>query len=393
MSSLRLGRRPGVARQIVVRNVRCEAGFVAATIHVGTVRHCVEVHTPHDVTPPGADPFVPLTLLPALVLGADVRVEGEVTEQTLRAAERVQCLFARWFPELHPVRVDAAPRSPGPPAYGVASLFSGGVDSYYSALEGYGELTNLLFVLGFDVPLEDSPLRELVLTRIRAAAAALDLPLLEARTNLRAFLDPYVPWHFAHGPAIAAVAMTLTGRLGEIRIPSSSIPMVCGTHPELDPLWSTIEQRFVHHAPGVGRLAKLRLVARSATAMQYLRVCWENVGGEYNCGHCEKCLRTLAGLRIVGGGASAPSFPSPLDLSAVRRARVPDVLTEHLWRELRAGALAAGDDELAVAVEAALRAGRVARAVERVRDLAGRVPRVRRAWRLVKGALWDDGMP
>lgn len=394
MSSLYLGRRSGRAREIVVHDVRCEAGLLAATVRVGSVRHGVEIQIPGNATPPGADAFVPLALLPALVLGATVRVEGEVAAETLRAAERVQGVLARWFRELRPVGVDAAPRAARHAASGVASLFSGGVDSCHSALEGRGELTSLLFVLGFDVPVEGPPsFRELVLSRVRAAAAALGLPLLEARTNLRAFLDPYVPWHFAHGPAIVAVAMALATRLGRIRIPSSSIRTVCGTHPELDPLWSTVEQTFVHHAPGIDRLEKLRVVARSEAAMRYLRVCWENPGGAYNCGRCEKCLRTLAGLRIVAGRASAPSFPGPLDLAAVRQTPVTDVVTEQLWRELHAGAVASGDRDLAVAIETALRAGRVARSVGRLSDLAKSVPGVRRGWRRLRRALWDDGMP
>src|SRR5262249_59102310 len=44
-----------------------------------------------------------------------------------------------------------------------------------------------------------------------------------------------------------------------------------------------------------------------------LRVCWENPDGAYNCGRCEKCLRTMINLLIAGALDRCPTFPLPLD--------------------------------------------------------------------------------
>ena len=48
------------------------------------------------------------------------------------------------------------------------------------------------------------------------------------------------------------------------------------------------------------RIDKTITIAGWPLAMTNLRVCWENRRGALNCGDCEKCLRTLVGLRLAG---------------------------------------------------------------------------------------------
>src|SRR5918996_1931579 len=348
--------RRGSARTVVVDGLRADEQSIEGVIHVGPTRYRVFFSGPGIGACPGADPFVAVALLPAMVLGAQLRVEGPVAPETIAAAGRVQALYARWFPQLRPIRVEAPPRISGPRPGGVLSLFSGGVDSFYSALEGRGRLTHLLFVHGFDVPLEAEALRVQVASALRSAAAELGLPLLEMETNARVFTEEYLPWDFAHGAAIAAAGMVLSRVVGEVVIPSSgevlaswqrSYP-VWGSHPELDPLWTIPEQEFVHHAAHTGRLAKMRLLVSSETAMRYLRVCWLNPGGTYNCGRCEKCLRTMAALRVLNAGDRCRCFSAALDLVAISRLGITvDLL---YWRELKDAAVAAGDDPLASAI-------------------------------------------
>jgi hypothetical protein len=73
-----------------------------------------------------------------------------------------------------------------------------------------------------------------------------------------------------------------------------------GTHPLLDPLWSTEGLEFVHFGCGASRAEKVTLVAESDTALRHLRVCYENPDSAYNCGVCEKCVRTKLSLYAVG---------------------------------------------------------------------------------------------
>jgi hypothetical protein len=390
---------PAPARTVVVDGVRADEQSIEAVIRVGAALYRVFFAGPAVGAGAGADPFVAIALLPALLLGAELRVEGPVAPETLEAANRVQELYVRWFPRLRPIRVEAPPRPSGPRANGVLSLFSGGVDSFYSALEGRGRLTHLLFVHGFDVPLEAEALRERVAASLRTAAAELGLPLIEMETNARAFMDPYVPWDFGHGAAIAAAAMVLSRAIGEVVIPSSGEILISrqrtrllwGSHPELDPLWTTTEQRFVHHAADTGRQAKMRLLATSETAMRYLRVCWRNPGGAYNCGRCEKCVRTMAGLRILNAGDRCRGFTSALDPAAVRRVAIsePDIV---FWRELEEAAIVAEDRPLASAIRTALRYRHLHAVVDGLRAVLRRLPGAHWLWTRSHGLLWAAAM-
>ena len=55
-----------------------------------------------------------------------------------------------------------------------------------------------------------------------------------------------------------------------------------------------------------------------AGALEILRVCWHDKK-DYNCGECEKCIRTMVLLRLLG--LKSPNFPELKDLSLVTRAR------------------------------------------------------------------------
>lgn len=67
------------------------------------------------------------------------------------------------------------------------------------------------------------------------------------------------------------------------------------------------------------RADKVRMLAREPLALRHLRVCWEKDEGTYNCGRCEKCLRTMTSLHALGVLAECETFPRVLDPQAVRR--------------------------------------------------------------------------
>lgn len=366
--------------------MRSDEQSIEGVIHVGAARHRV-FFSGSEMACPGADPFVAIALIPAMVLGTELRVEGPVARETIEASRRVQALYVRWFPRLRPIRVEAPLRTSGRRPAGVLSLFSGGVDSFYSALQTRDRLTHLLFVHGFDIPLAASKLRVQVAGPLRSAAAELGVPLLEMETNAREFTDSYLPWDFAHGAAITAAGMVLAGTVGEVMIPSSGESLTSryrtrlpwGSHPELDPLWTTTEQQFVHHAADTGRQGKMRLLAASDTAMRYLRVCWLNPGGTYNCGRCEKCLRTMAGLRALKAGDRCQTFSSTLDLRAIERVEISEPNLCY-WRELADAVVAIGDERLAAAINTAVRLRHVRGAVGALRRVVRRIPGARWLW-------------
>ncbi|MEO1799639.1 MAG: hypothetical protein AAFR62_04335, partial [Cyanobacteria bacterium J06629_2] len=69
-----------------------------------------------------------------------------------------------------------------------------------------------------------------------------------------------------------------------------------GSHPLLDPLYSTTSLQVRHENAALSRLEKTKLVGEWDVALKQLRVCNEKESyqaGNYNCGNCEKCVRTM----------------------------------------------------------------------------------------------------
>lgn len=284
-----------------------------------------------------------LALLPAMKLGGRLRVEPDLSPRLAAAAGRVQDLFLMWersgaLPRQGYRRIDVAavPRTAGAPAgAGVGCFFSGGVDSFYTLFTRRDEITDLVLVHGFDVPLEDRRRRAQVSEAARAVAEGLGKRLIEVETDARRVAERYLDWHHFFGAGLASVALFLAPALRTIYMPgghtyANLVPD--GSHPLLDPLWSTESLEVVYHGLEATRTDKLERLASEDLAMRWLRVCWKNRDGAYNCGRCEKCLRTRIGLHAVGAGERCATLGGPLDLDAVRVIEPGHART--IWAEL-----------------------------------------------------------
>ena len=75
---------------------------------------------------------------------------------------------------------------------------------------------------------------------------------------------------------------------------------------------------------------KLRVIIQYPEAFSRLRVCWQNTGN-YNCGVCEKCVRTMLALRALGVDRCA-MFSEILTPELVRQQKL-DHSSMLLWRE------------------------------------------------------------
>jgi hypothetical protein len=276
------------------------------------------------------DPFVTLALLPAMRRGWTVDVGAPVSARLLRGMDRVQEVFCGWrAAEFRRVAVRAEERREPFAARGgrAHAFFSCGVDSFYTAMFHREEIGGAVFVLGFDVPLHDTRLAARVRTAARSASREIGFPLVEMETNLREFLDRHCDWNDAHGAALGAVAQLLAPRTSRVLVPSSK-PFrhfhLMGSHFAIDPWWST-ERVEIHHDGGErSRVGKIAALADFEPAQRWLRVCWKNPDGAYNCGRCSKCLRTMAYLESAGALGRFRTFDRPLSLAALRRVRIRD---------------------------------------------------------------------
>ena len=332
---------------------------ISASIQIGTKRKDVYLRLPNCQTANNSDAFLAASLLPAMREGDNLRIEGPVSARILTNTPTIQQIFHRWDTRLKCIEVEAEARknTPGHTGRRVGCFFSAGIDSFYTLLKHEHEITDLIFVHGFDIPLHNSLLRSRVSDSIRAVAAKFRKRVLEVETNLREFSDEYVSWNFLHGAALASVGLLLAPEFSRIYIAAScsyADLFPWGSHPLVDPLWSTETMEIVHDGCEATRAEKAAYIASNETAVNYLRVCWENPGGAYNCGRCEKCVRTMAILRAVGILAKCPTFESPLDLRALANREVKEIHRAHLQAALDAAEFSGNDSQLVQALRCCL---------------------------------------
>lgn len=353
-----------------VRRV-CSQGTSALVASIRTGQDADEVwfRTAGQLCCPVADPLVPLLLFPAMRLGLPLTVDGPVSSGLLRCAERVQQVKSVWDISIGEVPVRAAEiASCRVGGSAVGCFFSGGVDSFYTLQRHRPEVTHLIFVHGFDIPLRRTAFRERVSAELHRLARELELELVEVETNLRDYSDRYVGWDDYHGAAMAAVAHFLSPGFGKIYFPATyayAFLSAYGSHPGLDPLWSTESLEIVHDGCEANRFEKIQALTDWEFAIRNLRVCWQCVEGRLNCGRCRKCLWTMAFLRACGALERAETFGAPLDLDALRR--FPPTRLDEIARyvgALRAVEQAGEDPNLAEVLRDGLAAARQRRSTE-----------------------------
>ena len=312
------------------------------------------------------DVFLCAFLIPCMQAGENLRIDAPVSQGLMSHISRIQDIFLKWHPSFHRSRVRAG-HSDGPcrKGEGVVACFSGGVDSLFTMLKMGKQVDRLLLVHGFENPVESEDLLSTTLSVVRPLTERFRLPLVVATTNLRSLADrQFARWGKAFpgtffgscwmGSFLAAMGHCLRPECGRLVIPASLhmdelVPY--GSHPDLDPLWSSEALECVHHGAETGRLDKIRYVARVfPEAASCLQVCESNPPGEINCGRCDKCLRTILAFRVNGAIPTAPVFPRQPEW-----ARWPLVADAARWgREyaaLAALSKKAGENEAAASLE------------------------------------------
>lgn len=365
-------------RVMPLRSQRAEAAAAQVLRPDGT-RHLIAIRATVPLAQ-DATAWLPALVPVAMAAGEDLVIEGDVDPMSLAGATQAQRLLGQWFPQWRAAEIrtstgvtgppapshaatgvsahalaeastatraaDAPPavegsaadpiaaeqRRPEPlaaielhgsplrsdPSGAVGCFFSAGVDSTYAAISP--EVTHLIYVRGFDEPLRAGAGAHATTEHVRSVAAVLGKPLIEVDTDLRTTLDRYVPWdRAAHGPAMATVALALRDHFATVVFPGAwpvDQTPAWGTHPQLDPLWSSSRLRVVNDSTSLGRVDKVRALARRPELLAGLRVCWQN-SGKLNCGECEKCLRTMVSLYAVGALGEARLFPRHVDAAQV----------------------------------------------------------------------------
>jgi hypothetical protein len=293
---------------------------LSAAVQVGDTAHPVRFRAYGAPVATGIEPFLPISLLVAMRLHLPLQAARAISPRLHGQLGLLQQRFQAPDPELavSDVRIAAGPPTEGRPAERVGVFFSGGADSFYTLLEHRTEITDLIYVHGFDIPIDNRWAHEAALANARGVARHFGKRLLHVETDLRQFSDRYALWaeHLC-GPALAAVAHLLRPQLGRVLIAGEYFSTVerRASRIDLDPLWSTEAVEIVHVGHDITRVQKLGTIAHEEVVQRSLRVCWQNQEGRMNCCACSKCLRNMAALRLHGLLDRMTTFPVPLDLN------------------------------------------------------------------------------
>ena len=287
------------------------------------------------LNPENGDPFLAALLLPAMRTEERLLIPAPVSTRLLAALPDIQAIYAAFDPRTTRVSVEALARDVTLPADGsearVGLFFSMGVDSFYSLLKNQRDhpadeqaVTHVISVHGFDVAHDgwNYSFPPTLLKNFERIAGETGTMLLPVVSNVRQAGARLAPWTMLHGGAMASVALALGAAFRRVMIAASATYDTIypwGTHPLLDPLWSTEGLTVVHDGCELGTIAKTRLVARSQLVLETLRVC-PGYSPSYNCGQCMKCLRTMIDLLQAGFLQLSQTLPHEIDAEALQHA-------------------------------------------------------------------------
>jgi hypothetical protein len=268
-----------------------------------------------------------------------------------------------------PVREPAAHIDPADPTRPWCSAFSGGVDSFHAALRNRERIAFLVTIHG--ILQEEVDPEDLAITSawLRAGAEAVGLPLVEVVTNLRQVLVGRMGcrWDYTFILAKYGLAHFLFPHIGGMLIGGEldyrelqSLHPTTKYNPLFDPLTSSDDVRVRIDGMTLNRLQKTRELSGHPRMVDALWVCHQRYASDYkdgrNCGRCEKCIRTLTALRLLGVEDGQRAFDRPFHLKALRRVRIPEGVvspsTRTFYRQMLGAAREAGDQrEIAAALE------------------------------------------
>ena len=240
------------------------------------------------------------------------------------------------------------------------SFFSGGIDGLDTLLRRIEDVDYFLFVQGIDMQLENELYFD-VFEELEKFIGSLGKRLLPIKTNIR-FLGHYygVRWQSCcAGSGLASIALAGGFRTCFVASTNShNIFYPDGSNVITDPLWGNGETEIIYDGGEFRRIEKTQHIVNEApAALDILRVCWQDKG--YNCGACDKCLRTMLTLRLLGASARTLPKITRKDLDKIRSLRFyrEDDLEFH--KEIMELAIQVGDKEAIKALLPPIRRFRV----------------------------------
>jgi len=281
--------------------------------------------------------------MPALDYGERrVLIEGTLCPELRNGLETAFRVIRQWYPKHKTPVIEATsgffPSFPRVPPR-AASFMSAGIDALATVrcnrrdfpLDHPASIRDCFFFLGFNRHDIDSegPVAERLrdferrLGRMSALAREAQINLIPVHTNIRFIAKDHQAWNErGMGAGLASIAHVFSRRVSRILIGSEgsgAIPSPWGTHPLLDPNFSSSDLEVRHDCLNLSRLQKTAIVSEWPAAMRILQCCWQNeeIAEDVNCGRCGKCIRTIVQLAALGRldrAETLPNIPITADL-------------------------------------------------------------------------------
>jgi hypothetical protein len=263
-------------------------------------------------------PLVAL-LIPAIANGEDIHISGAISERLMyNLSGPYQRLLQHVIPSLRRIKIyPEEVKALDQRASGVATGFSGGIDSYcvladhyYSDVPAAFRLTHLLFnnVGSHGHGKRGERKYRERYAHIKPVAERIGLPLIMVNSNVAAFYKGLGVFQQTHTPRNASVPLLLQGGIGRYMYASTysfTDAFVGATYDTAYsdtialPLLSTDVLDIFSVGSEYTRVEKTLRVAEISDSYSTLDVC-VSVDNAGNCSTCWKCLRTLLTLDIAG---------------------------------------------------------------------------------------------
>ncbi len=306
-------------------------------------------------------------------IAIDAPISAEVKDGLINA---MKCLIdwhggdRRVIPIEAPIETEVLFSHKSPRA---GALFSGGIDALAMVRDNQlnfapdhpRRIQDGILVYGvLEGENEQDPSFQNVVKAVNIMAEDAGLNLIQVYTNAYAHFrdldDDFSFWRFEyHGSFLAGIAHAFAPRLSVASIASTydfANLEPWGSHPLLDPLYSTTNLQVRHENAALSRLEKTKLVGEWDIALKQLRVCNEKTSyqaGNYNCGNCEKCVRTMTAFLSLGMLEQIDTFKDKnvTKEKLINTCYLSDSYEVNCYRELIEPLESIGRDDLVEAIE------------------------------------------
>jgi hypothetical protein len=295
-----------------------------------------EVDRQHsDALSQNIDAFFLATLIPAIHYGEQrYTIEGEVSPELYESIKEALGWISHWYSQHREPLIDMQVQTSTNPTKkkhqrNAGWLMSGGIDSYATFFNNRAvfsaEHPRYIKdgIVAFGLEVADPKKFEYVLSKLKKVAKTLEVTLIPVYTNIYLIYgeveqrNGHELWkHEFQGAVLASLGHILNNRIDSLYIPSSGSydsDTPYGTHPLIDPCFSSRNLQINHDGFRFSRFEKTKMIGEHLSSDFFLRVCNDFKKYDethFNCGQCEKCICTMLGFLALGKLDGLNAFPN-----------------------------------------------------------------------------------